>query len=257
MVEQDCHFCGRETATAPDMTFCPECTVNSCPQCNQTLSFYSTEDHLNRGWRCPERHYFDVSEMIEHLHKKRLYEFSKFNQIKFAGPRVEAIIPDSNSISGIALDPADLDASSNELVLYHGTMEDNIPVIMDAGRLKSLSELDADDELNDRYKGSIRYDSVFGWPFFPEAGPDDYEFSEYVYFTVPFEDCVVSSYTYLDAFQYDWISLDEYDRSFCFDPQEFLSVCYETGRPYSPNELLYFETVSKEDWVNIFEVGVQ
>jgi hypothetical protein len=176
---------------------------------------------------------------MDELYKNRLdYDLQK--RIQFGGVRTEAIIPNSGRITDIQRDARDLEPEDNHLVLYHSTRNRNVDDIVDNG-LKTLSELGKEDELNESYKGSIRYDAVFGWPFKPDAGPNDYEFSEFVYFTVPFDSVVISTYSYLEYVQYGYMSLDVYEKKYCFDPEEFIEVCKETGRPYKENELLISE----------------
>lgn len=234
-MNQGCQFCRVTEATGPDRVLCDYCTPTTCDLCGSQIEF----DDVERKWFCAENdHMSDPFDVLDRLYEERL-EYDKKKKIQFAGPRTEAIIPDSDSITDIQEIPANLTPDKNELILHHGTRPENVDKILRGG-LKTLSELGDADELNDSYEGSVRYDAVFGWPFTHQAGPNDYEFSEFVYFTVPFDSVMISSYSYLESVQYGHVSLDEYEKDYCFDPQEFLEVCKETGRPYSKDELLNF-----------------
>lgn len=235
-MDKECQFCRVAEATEPDRFLCDHCTPDDCEICGARLEYNEVENK----WFCVSNgHMSDPFDVTDRLYEER-FEYSRKKKIKFAGPRTEAIIPDSSSITDIQREPDDLNPTSDELVLYHGTRSDNVDEILDEG-LKSLSELGKTEDLNDSYEGSIRYDAVFGWPFTPQAGPSDYEFSEYVYFTVPFDSVTVSSYSYLECVQFGSITLDEYEKEYCFGPEEFLEVCKDSGRPYSRDELLQFK----------------
>lgn len=236
-MERTCEFCKTKPATEQNI-FCEECMPKTCTQCEKEITTVYVED-TTLYFECVNNHQIDYHTVLEHLYEERLFNYTKKEQIQYGGNRTESIIPDSDNIIEIASNPTDLSIDNTELVLWHGTYDKD--QILSEGKLKSLSELGADDELNDRYKGTLRYDSVFGWPFKYGSGPNDYPESDPIYFTVDFSDVVISFYTYLDAFQYGHITLDEYEDRFYFTPTEFLSVIEETDRPYTKEDILYFD----------------
>lgn len=235
-MNQTCLFCETKPATKKNL-FCEDCFPRECIECSQPIENVYTENNTMK-FECENNHIYTYKEILDRFYKDRIYNFNRDDQIKYGGARSEAIIPNSDLVNSIASKPDQIDPDPNELVLWHGTYDKD--KILEEG-FKTPSELDREDMLNDRYKNTLRYDSVYGWPFKYTSGPNDYPESKVVYFSVNFSNVVISFYTYLDAYQYDYITLSEYENKFYFEPDEYLKVIEDTNRPYEKQEILYFD----------------
>lgn len=212
---------------------CEDCIPTECNICNGKLQ------SCEKGWECKNNHLLQLKDHLDAEINKLKFEADRETLFQHAGPRVEIIVPDPNSITGISESKEQLNKSSEELIAVHLTHNNPENIITEGFKPPSKTDRGSTRQ-SGSYEGTIRHDAIFGWPFDPNTNEHIDTYGHPVYFTVPKEECVISSYRFLDFYQYDpKINLDDYEERFCYNPAEVEEILRENDQPYSVSKLFF------------------
>lgn len=229
-----CQLC---KAPVQEGIFCRSCKPTSCPVCSERVN---PDSH---GYQC-EPGCFDVQDYIREQLSSTIRGTVE-DRVRHLGRRVEIIIPDSEKITQVVGSVEELDSGEGQLAGIHFTNEKEQVLSEGFRQPFDLAISDRHKQVEQQYRGSIRFNAVFGWVHRPKYSPPEW-MGEPVFFSIPFSKARISSYRYLNfitpADQRDdddplQISVDTYETKLTFSPSEFLQVVKQKEKPFSYEKL--------------------
>lgn len=218
----ECEVC-KSVLVSDGELFCSECYPDTCYKCSSS-SVSLDNDTVSCSHGCQ----YDVWTYISHSVYTTLLNGSWRERLRLAGNHIEYIISDPSVISISQTKPSKRDGFLRGI---HFTPN---PSAVCSGY---------DIQYQEDHRSGIRDESAYAWPYTKERACLMWGDTSCVWFQMPENEVVVSSYRF-----FDWIGgtgrwsipQKHYTESLTFTPNQLFTIVSEESRPEPKENFVYF-----------------
>lgn len=217
-----CEVCKTAEVNESEL-FCSACSPDTCYKCSSSsVSVDGMDVFCSHGCK------YDVFTYISHSIYTTLLNGSWRDRLRIAGQHIEYIISDPSTISISKTKPLKTDGTLRGI---HFTPN---PDAVCSGY---------DVQYQEDHRSGIRDESAYAWPYTEDRAYSIWSDTEHVWFQMPEDAVLVSSYRFID-----WVGTtgrwaippDKYKENLTFKPKQLFTLVEEESRPETEDNLVYF-----------------